>query len=611
MASSPLSINSDIWERELRGDPDRDYILAGIREGFYITKSDAGLTPVQCRNYSSTTCPENKSRVESQIRREIELGRYYIADQKPTIISALGAIPKPGSSEFRLVHDCSRPVSKSLNSYADPDSHSFVTVDKAAKLTKPNYFLCKVDLRQAYRHAALHPSQYKMTGLQWHFSGDPEPTVLFDARLPFGASESVGCFHRITQSVVRMMRKRVNCSVLCYIDDFLIISENYSQCVQSMDILTELLTNLGFDISWNKCVKPTQKLSFLGINLDSVSGTMSIPPSKLQETIHIASLWHNKQKATKREIQSLIGRISWIAKCVKAIRPILRSLIDLQKRLKRATHRIRIPQHVKTDLRYLNKWCVQFNGVVFFPRDSRPRPDTTVYTDSSLAAGAAYCNGDFIYSNWTADDPRICNEPIFVKELAAVLLAYRRWCRRWQNRTVHVYTDNKGVEWSLRRGLTRNVQANCILKEILWLSAYFNVTTIVHYINTVENCLADAISRLDNYHHLMRAATLLAKAGVHILHPIYNILNHMTHGSFVFLFKSYRCRKNSLMLTSEDTDGRHMPTTQRRPTDVRGISTSGSANTSATNQFPSVSRHWSGMWPYWPDPYYQQVSCAT
>ena len=39
-----------------------------------------------------------------------------------------------------------------------------------------------------YRHVGLHPSQYKFTGMQWHFEGDSKPTYMYDTRLPFGAS---------------------------------------------------------------------------------------------------------------------------------------------------------------------------------------------------------------------------------------------------------------------------------------------------------------------------------------------------------------------------------------------------------------------------------------
>ena len=37
---------------------------------------------------------------------------------KPKIVTALGSVPKPQSNDLRIIHDCSRPVGASLNTYA-------------------------------------------------------------------------------------------------------------------------------------------------------------------------------------------------------------------------------------------------------------------------------------------------------------------------------------------------------------------------------------------------------------------------------------------------------------------------------------------------------------
>ena len=47
-------------------------------------------------------------------------GNYQVTEQKPTIISALGAIPKP-NGKIRPIHDCSRPDYLAVNHYASLD----------------------------------------------------------------------------------------------------------------------------------------------------------------------------------------------------------------------------------------------------------------------------------------------------------------------------------------------------------------------------------------------------------------------------------------------------------------------------------------------------------
>jgi len=132
--------------------------------------------------------------VEQTILNEIAEGNYVISDAKPTIISALGTIPKPDYSEVRLIHDCSRPTGQALNDYITSHSFKFQTLDDAFKLLRPNYFMAKIDLRHAYRSVPIHPNNYAATGLQWLFSGQSCPTYFFDTRLPFGAKSSPEIF---------------------------------------------------------------------------------------------------------------------------------------------------------------------------------------------------------------------------------------------------------------------------------------------------------------------------------------------------------------------------------------------------------------------------------
>ena len=134
MTSSPLYANIARWQEELKGGPDEQYIVEGIHSGFYITKPDIHVKPAYCSNYRSATCIENRPRVDEQLRREVDLGRYHVTSVKPPIISAIGAIPKPNSNDLRIIQDFSRPLGRSVNSYAEPDSHSFVSVDTATRL---------------------------------------------------------------------------------------------------------------------------------------------------------------------------------------------------------------------------------------------------------------------------------------------------------------------------------------------------------------------------------------------------------------------------------------------------------------------------------------------
>ena len=157
------SLPPDVWTTELKNDPDKNFLLDGITNGFRITDNDSSFQPIHQENYSSATSLPFRPQVEKQIRCEIDHGHYRICGAPPTIVSALGAIPKPDSDKVRLIHDCSRPPGVALNDFAPIDKLSFQTVDDATRLVTPSCFLAKVDLQWAYRSVAIHPDDYQAT----------------------------------------------------------------------------------------------------------------------------------------------------------------------------------------------------------------------------------------------------------------------------------------------------------------------------------------------------------------------------------------------------------------------------------------------------------------
>ena len=143
------------------------------------------LQRAQVHNYATDDFCRDK--VKRQIEHKILQGNHVITNTKPTIISALGAIPKGDSNEIQLIHDCSQPAGGSVNVYASCDNYEYESVERANKLINPGAILAKVDLKSAYRHVPLHPSNYMATGLKWTFTGSTQTTYLFDTKLPFGA----------------------------------------------------------------------------------------------------------------------------------------------------------------------------------------------------------------------------------------------------------------------------------------------------------------------------------------------------------------------------------------------------------------------------------------
>lgn len=325
------SLNLNAWDSMLPStDPEFQFNIEGIRNGFSIIDYFPEFTEALCcDNYRSAL--SNTIKVENVIKSEISNGNYVITKIKPLIISALGCVPK-GSNSVRLIHDASMPSKHSINNFVNKKSCSYMDLRHACKLIKHNNFLCKVDLKNAYRSVRIHKSNFKFTGLHWKFEGDSEFTYFYDTKLPFGASKSPSIFQSLSSPVCRIMKLH-DVTVIANLYDFLIIDESYERCKDSLEKLLRVLRMLGFHINYDKIVRPAQRIVFLGVLIDTVDMTLSLPDDKFSDFYSLLHTFSCKRRATKRQLESLIGSLNWASQVIQGGRPFLRRMIDLKNTL--------------------------------------------------------------------------------------------------------------------------------------------------------------------------------------------------------------------------------------------------------------------------------------
>ncbi len=464
--------------------PKRDWLLQGIREGFQIVDTKDIVEDIECANYKSLD--EYKALVEGQVNFELDHGHYKVASTKPRIVSAMGAIPKSDGKNVRLIHDCSRPPAGSVNSFALADKFKYQTLQDAVDMISPGCFLAKVDLSQAYRVVKTHPSNHIATGLKY------KRTYLVDTRLPFGSSASPYIFNSLTQAVRAMMQRRGrNC--ICFLDDFLIICSTYEECQEAMRQLITLLRKLGFWINYSKVEGPAQSLTFLGITLDTVAMTLSLPDNKLAELKLYLQKLKRQHKVTKRSLQSLAGRLNWATQCIYGGRFHLRHILDVIAKLKKPWHHTRVTRELHADIDWWLAFMSIFNGSMDMVET---RPATPVYIDSSSHAAGGYFSGDWIYAPWDRCWPSAAKHHINYKEVLALETATQRWAPLWQNKKIIIHTDNQAAVAIIRRGHARDPLVSASLRRIFWASAIYNFRLYPVYLPGRCNVLADKASRL-------------------------------------------------------------------------------------------------------------------
>ena len=482
-------LNISAWEHELSGDVDREFILNGIKNGFMIVDELEVTSKVESNNHPSAHRGQHRRLVEQQIKIEIDEGRYVKVNHKPDICSPLASIVKDDGS-MRVIHDASRQHSQGLNSYAvDNCSVKYQTIKDAINMLHPGDYMCKVDLKSAYRSTGINPSQYHMSGIKWQFEGDEHDTYLVDTRLMMGSRKAPMIFHRLSQAVRRFIETR-GYRLIVYLDDFFLVADTFEACLEDQHVLIRLLRELGFAISWPKVQGPTKNLVFLGIEINTVSGMISLPQNKLEDFRTLLSSYEGKNRASCRQLQTLVGKLQWACQVVKSGRCYLRSILDTLAPLRISSHKARLSKAFMTDISWWIAALKYSSG-----RRLLFSPNINVVGLDACDTGAGMVFGqDWDNVDWVVDVPRAAGYHINCKETIAAVLAARRWAPYWRDSVVVFHTDNITARAWLRKGYARSPCVMPWLRELYLLSVWYNFEIACEWIPGVENVLPDAIS---------------------------------------------------------------------------------------------------------------------
>ena len=114
-------------------------------------------------------------------------------------------------------------------------------------------------------------------------------------------------------------------------DDF-IGAEDEKMIWEAFGRLLELLEKLSFDISDSKTIQPISSMEALGVLMDVANQLIIVTPEIIQEILIILDNWKCEDTCTLKELQSLIGKLQFLSKCLRPGRVFVAILLNfLQK----------------------------------------------------------------------------------------------------------------------------------------------------------------------------------------------------------------------------------------------------------------------------------------
>ena len=493
----PTPLRPLAFARCLVSHPDRqfaDFIIRGLSAGFRIGYTNPGRLRSRSRNHPS--CMANPIVVDQHIARELAAGRLVgplpnrLQEQVHT--SPLGLVPKGHvAGQWRLIVDLSSPARCSVNDGISKDlcSLHYASLDEALDLIRalgPGTQLVKMDLKEAYRVVPVHPNDHHLLGVSW------EGAVYVDRSLPFGLRSAPKIFTAVADAMAWALHTRGIRLLLHYLDDFLFFQppgEAFS--LDTRTTATSVFQELGVPVADHKTEGPSSRVTFLGFVIDTRAFQVSLPDDKLSRLQEMIALWQGRHGCTRRELESLLGRLSHAAFAIRPGRLFLRQLFALLPHAPQPYHHIRFNLSTRADLSWWAFLLREWNGVSLFPASS---PSIHVFSDASGSYGCGAFVPDVAYFSlrWP---PHWAEIDISIKELAPLVIACAIWGPTWSGQHVLFHVDNLAVVQVVQRLNARDPYLCHFLRCLYLYSAFFNFEFSATHIPGTENVAADALSR--------------------------------------------------------------------------------------------------------------------
>lgn len=500
MESQP---NADLDKLELI----RSYITDGITLPFVSS-------PPSIAYANTDTVTENEQAVRTRLQEYIAFGAVCQLpesyDTEAHGIQPLHVIIKTGKKP-RLVIDLSR----NLNSHLQLDHFQYSSVDDAVDAAYPDCWFGKLDLTNCFLSFPLHPSvrQYfcfRFDGKLYQFT-----------HMPFGLSTApLMCTQLLSVIAFALAQKGI--TDVRYLDDFFLIGNTAEQISQQLAVATQIMHDFGLVVNPDKTEGPSQILSFLGVQLDSVQQTVSCTPARVAELTDLLQSLRRKTVITRRDAESLIGKLSFAAQVLPGARPFMRRMLDTVQacRSKRRSTPIHIDPSFRADVRFWLHHLSDWNGTQQW-RSSRTAPfvfasdasldgfgfylestPTPSKVDSStwpqpLQLGATFSG---TYATEHAQYHQ-SHTQIAWCELVAVVATLRTYALLLTNQSMLFVVDNSTDVHIINRQATRSKGLAGLLRQLYSIALQFNIRVQAVHRPGVDNTLADFLSRPALHQH--------------------------------------------------------------------------------------------------------------
>ena len=486
----------DILEEWLKDYHDYE-ITEWLKYGFPISRIDYPmLVPANTNHLRATLFPEAiDAYVEKELRLGATIGPFTVPPFLGRIgVSPLSTRPKRNSTERQVIMDLCFPFDHLVNDAINKDEYcglpiklTYPTIDTLAQRVAEIGLSCKLwkkDLIRGFRQIPLCPRNYSWIRYRWC------NYLFFDKVMPMGLRLAAYICQRITNAIV-FLHRNLGFWSINYLDDFG-SAELEKDAWHSFNAMGNIMKDIGVQEAPEKSVPPTTRMEFLGNTVDTVKMTLEVSQDRVQELLTLLICWESKPKYTKKQLQLLIGKLSFVTNCVWAGRIFISQLIAKVAEFGKQSE-LTANDELRKDIRWW-RFFYPFDGVSILWLQDVAEPDKLLASDASLIGGGAVCGKQMCHFKFPANILWETDH-ISQRELYTIVIAVKISKQELQGKMIRFSTDNEASMFAINKGCTSDKFMLKCLRELAWVCAKNQILMKAVYIPTKQNILPDALSR--------------------------------------------------------------------------------------------------------------------
>ena len=343
-----------------------------------------------------------------------------------------------------------------------------------------------LDLQDAYLQVPIHRNHVGIFASLWE-----EFPYRFRV-LCFGLTTAPQVFTRLVAPISAILH-RYGIRILRYLDDWLILAESRTTCIQARDRLLHLCEELGLQVNHRKSsLVPSQDMTYLGMQILSVRFIAKPTETRVVNLLNIIEEFLSSPSPPAALWRCLLGHLSSLTLLVKGGMLRMRSLqLRLRSKWNFRDDYLRISWDplCQEDLLWWS-WAIQQRQAV----DSFPTSaGLELLLRASDVGWGAIMGEQQVSGVWTPSQKQMS---INLREMMAVqngLLGFSQFLR---GKTIPLFCDNVTTVAYLRRsGGTRSKVLFLKAREILLWVESMQITILPQFIQGSLNTRADLLSR--------------------------------------------------------------------------------------------------------------------